>query len=375
MKRTNVELSIPLDHLHRYTYAAQLTAGKRVLDLLSHEGDGTIILAENAKFVTGLNPDEVVVRQAGEKHRRDNLKFLVGSISRLPISEEQRFDAIIGFDSFQETTDSYRFFTTVKRLLAPGGLFITSAPSAPAQEDVPGLKAFASEEFHRFLNSSFSYARILTQIVSASSIIQPEKVAENGNAQEKRISQYFIAVASDSVVPDLETSTLSDPIHALLQRKDKAIRELLDMKAYQDETLKRQERQLAERKQTLATLEEAFAWHTSRIAVLEKAQVYYEGEIDHLRRTLAADHDALAWRASEAEEFQRAIASRDEGLAWRAAQVENLEREAEALRQGIKNAERDLANVRSELEVIHASKGWKLIQRAKSIRALFKWRR
>jgi ubiquinone/menaquinone biosynthesis C-methylase UbiE len=365
MKRTNVELSIPLDHLHRYTYAAQLITGKQVLDLLSHEGDGTTILAKNAKSVTGLDPDEVVVRQAGDKHRRDNLKFLVGSVSKLPISDDQTFDAVIAFDSFEETTDAQRFFTAVKRLLAPGGLFITSAPS----------KAFASEEFHRLLSSSFTHARVLNQTVSASSIIQPEKMATNGSTQEKRISQYVIAVASDSAVPDLETSTLTDPVQALLDRKDKAIRELLDMRAYQDETLKRQERQLAERKQTIATLEEAFAWHTSRITSLEKTQAYHESEIDQLHRTIAADRDGLAWRASEAGEFQRALSSREEALAWRAAQVENLEREAEALRQRIKNAETDLANVRSELEAIHASRGWQLIQRARSMRALFKWRR
>src|SRR5215831_14971426 len=102
MKRTNVELSIPLDHLHRYSYAAQLVAGKRVLDLLSHEGDGTTILAENAKFVTALDPDEAIVRHASERHRRENLKFAVGSISNLPITDDHAFDAIIGFDSFQE---------------------------------------------------------------------------------------------------------------------------------------------------------------------------------------------------------------------------------------------------------------------------------
>ena len=374
MKRSDLELSVPLDHLHRYTYAAQLVSGKRVIDLLSHEGHGTTILAKNAKSVTGLDPDEVVVQQAEAKHNRDNLKFVVGSVSNLPISDDQTFDAVIGFDSFQETTDLQRFFTTVKRLLAPGGLFITSAPSRPSQEDAHGLKAFASEEFHRLLSSSFTHARILSQTVSASSIIQPEKASANGNAQEERISQYVIAVASDSAVPDLESSTLSDPIHVLLRNKDKAIRELLDMKAYQDETLKRQERQLAERKQTIATLEEAFAWHTTQIASLKKTQAYHENEIEQLQRTIAADRDGLAWRASEAEEFQRAIASREEGLAWRTDQVENLEREAETLRQRVQNAETDLANVRSELEAIHASRGWKLIERARSLRAaLFKW--
>jgi ubiquinone/menaquinone biosynthesis C-methylase UbiE len=374
MKRTDIELSIPLDNLHRYTYAAQLISGKRVIDLLSHEGYGTTILAKNAKSVTGLDPDEVVVQEADAKHKRDNLKFIVGSVLNLPISDDQTFDAVIGFDSFQETTDPQRFFTTVKRLLAPGGLFITSAPSGPSQEDAQGLKAFASEEFHRLLSSSFTHARILSQTVSASSIIQPENVSTNGNVHEKRISQYVIAVASDAAVPDLETSTLSNPIHLLLRNKDKAIRELLDTKAYQDETLKRQERQLAERKQTIATLEEAFAWHTSQILALKKTQAYYESEIEQLRRTIASDRDGLAWRVSEAEEFQRAITSREEGLAWRASQVENLEREAETLRQRVQNAETNLANVQSELEAIHASRGWKLIQRARSLRAaLFKW--
>jgi ubiquinone/menaquinone biosynthesis C-methylase UbiE len=374
MKRTDLESSIALDHLHRYTYAAQLVGGKQVIDLLSHEGYGAAILAKNAKFVTGLDPDEVVVQQAHAKHKRDNLKFVVGSVSSLPISDDQTFDAVIGFDWFQETTDPQRFLTAVRRLLSPGGLFITSAPVGPSEEDAQGLKAFTSEEFHRLLSSSFAYSRILNQTVSASSIIQPEKASTNGNAPEKRESQYVIAVASDSAVPDLETSTLSDPIHVLLRNKDKAIRELLDMKAYQDETLKRQERQLAERKQTVATLEEAFAWHTSQIDALKKTQAYHESEIEQLRRTLAADRDGLAWRTSEAEEFQRAIASREEGLAWRASQVETLEREAEGLRQRVQKAETDLANVRSELDAIHASRGWKLILRARSLQAaLFKW--
>src|SRR5262245_148298 len=135
MKSTDLELSIPLDHLHRYTYAAQLVTGKRVIDLFSHEGFGTTILAKHAKSVTGLDPDEVVVQQAAAKHKGDNLNFVVGSVSNLPITHDQTFDAVIGFDSFRETTDPQRFFATVKRLLAPGGLFITSAPSGSAEQE------------------------------------------------------------------------------------------------------------------------------------------------------------------------------------------------------------------------------------------------
>ncbi len=384
MKRTDEQLSIPLEHLHRYLYIGGLLYGRRVLDLFSCEGDGARILAESAKFVTALDPDESIVQQANEKYRRDNLKFMVGSVSRAPLTETHIFDAVVAFDAFEETTDPERFVFTVKRLLAPGGFLIFAAPAARAVvRSQPGIKAFSAEELHSFLSSAFPHTRLLTQTVTATSIIQPDRSDSNGNTQDKRVSQYVIAIASESAVPELETSTLSDPLEAALRVKDKTIRELLDMKAFQDETIKRQDRQLAERKQTLATLEEAFAWHTSRIASLEKTQAYYENEIDQLRRAIAADREGLAWRASEAEEFQRritsrerTIASRDEGLAWRAAQVESLEREAETLRQRVKNAESDLGNARSELEAVYASRGWKLIERARSIQAvLFKFRR
>ena len=381
MKRTDEQLSIPLEHLHRYLYIGGLIRGRRVLDLLSREGDGARILAESAKSVTALDPDESIVQPANEKYRRDNLNFKVGSVSSIPLTETHIFDAVVAFDAFEETTDPERFVFTVKQLLAPGGFLIMAAPAARAAVlNQPGVKAFGAEELHSFLSSAFHHTRLLTQTVTATSIIQPDRSASNGNPQDNRISQYVIAIASESAVPELERSTFSDPLEATLQKKDQTIRELLDMKAFQDETIKRQDRQLAERKQTLATLEEAFAWHTSRIASLEKTQAYYESEIDQLRRTIAADSDGLAWRASEAGEFQRTsertIASRDEGLAWRAGQVESLEREAETLRQQVKNAESDLGNARSELEAVYASRGWKLIERARSIQAvLFKFRR
>src|SRR3954447_1550529 len=121
MKRTDVELSIPLEHLHRYLYVSALLHSRRVLDILSHEGHGAYILAESAKSVTAFDPDEVVVRLARENYRRDNLNFMVGSVSRVLLNETDTFDAVVAFDAFEETTDAPRFVFTVKRLLAPVG--------------------------------------------------------------------------------------------------------------------------------------------------------------------------------------------------------------------------------------------------------------
>ena len=319
MKRTDVEFSIPLEHLHRYLYIGRLLHDLRVLDLLTREGHGAQILAESAKSVTALDANEAIVQQATQNYRRGNLKFMVGSLSSVPLTENHIFDAVVAFEAFEETTDPARFVSTIKRLLAPGGFLIIAAPGGASMPSQPGVKAFTVEELRSFLSSAFTHARVLTQSVTATSMIEPDR--SGSNTQDKCASHYVMAIASDSAVPELERSTLSDPFEALLHKKDQTIRELLDMKAFQDETIQRQDRQLAERKQTLATLEEAFAWHTSRIASLEKTQAYYETEIAQLRHTVAADREGLAWRASEAEEFQRAIAS--ERKVWFGARLKS----------------------------------------------------
>ena len=182
MKRTDEQLSIPLEHLHRYLYIGGLLHGRRVLDLLSREGDGARILAESAKFVTALDPDESIVQRANEKYRCDNLEFMVGSVSRAPLTETHIFDAVVAFDAFEETTDPERFVFTVKRLLAPGGFLIIAAPAARAAvRSQPGIKAFSAEELHSFLSSAFPHTRLLTQTVTATSIIQPDRSDSNGN--------------------------------------------------------------------------------------------------------------------------------------------------------------------------------------------------
>src|SRR5262249_18512730 len=106
---------------------------------------------------------------------------------------------------------------------------------------------------------------------------------------------------------------------------EKAIRGLLDMKGYLDETVKRQEKQLSAGKQTLASLEEAFAWHTSQIESLTKARDYLDGEIDQLRKSMDSEREALNWRSVQVEDLERVVASKDEAMAWLAVQVRDRE--------------------------------------------------
>src|SRR5215475_2887036 len=108
--------SIPLEQLHRYSYASELLQGKRVLDLAAREGYGTWLLSKTAQTVVGLDPDETVVQQAASRHRRDNLQFLAGSGLNIPISRDQTtFDAVVCFDAIEGATNLQRLLDEVKR--------------------------------------------------------------------------------------------------------------------------------------------------------------------------------------------------------------------------------------------------------------------
>src|SRR5215471_12643856 len=340
--------SIPLEHLHRYNYASELLKGKRVLDLAAREGHGTWLLSNTAQAVVGLDADEIVVQQAASRHKRDNLQFLAGSGLNIPISRDQTFDAVVCFDAVEEATNLQRLLDEVKRVLAPEGFFVISAPNEGASESPFNAKTFGHDEMHQFLKSRFKHVQLFQQVIYANSTIQSGSANPNGSGHGKTEPQYLFAIASDAPVPHFPDSSYADGLLSLLNRKEKALRAMLDLKAYQDETIRRQERQLAERNSTIAAHEEGIAWQSSQIQSLEKTRRYLEGEIEQLRRSL---------------ESQR------EGLAWRARQVEDLEKRTALFGQ---ERTRQLAELRrvvtQELDALHATAGWKFVLFARGIR-------
>jgi O-antigen biosynthesis protein len=379
---SRVELAfVPLEHLHRYRYVSAFLKDKRVLDLAAREGYGTGLLAETAQSVVGLDADEMAVQRAAARQKRANLQFLVGSALNIPTTEDHSFDAIVCFDAIDPSADLDRLLVEVKRVLSPGGLFIVSAPNEASKENLFRTKAFTPAELREFLRSRFQHFQLFRQAIYANSLIQPEPARSNDSGQGTE-PQYLLALASDSPVSTLEGSSYVDGLITLLREKERALRSLLDMKVYQDETLKRQERQLAERNRTIATLEEAFAWHTSKIEALEKTRAYLESEIEQLRQSLESQRQALDWRKSQVEDLERASAAQDGALAWRASQLEYLEEQirqlneikrqlderADAMESPLNELRRALADANNALDAVHASTGWRLVLRIRAMR-------
>jgi SAM-dependent methyltransferase len=290
-----------------------LLQNKRVLDLAAREGYGAHILAETAESVIALDVDSTVVQDAANKYTRDNLKFLVGSPVNVPISPDHTFDAIVCFDAIEDATNPQAFFSEIRRLLKADGLFLISVPNQSSRDNLFRSKAFTSEQFHQLLKSQFVHVEPFRQEIWANSIIQPDAPGINGAGRPKGEPQYLLAIASDSPISTIVTSTYADSVTRLLREKEKALRALLDMKAYQDETIKRQERLLAERNQTQASLEEAFAWHVNQIDSLKKL----EPEIDELRKRVESDRRALEWRHGQVRDLEQTIAGIQASAGWR----------------------------------------------------------
>jgi SAM-dependent methyltransferase len=346
------DASIVYQHLHRYLYATELLKGKCILDLGAGDGFGSAILAETASSVIAVVGDERLASHATEKYKKSNLQFVTGSVT------DGGFDAVVHFD--RPLADG------VKRFLKPGGLLILSAPYG---DDL------TCEQLRERLSGEFATIRILGQGVYASSSIWPvipskvenlsEVVMSRGGADvfhrvssDQRRPSFLIAVASDSVAAIQEVSSIFvDDGNELLHEKDRTIQELVDGKAYHAKAVQAFEAQLAERRESLASLQEAFAWYESRIESMTKTREFLEGEIKHYRNTIASNEEGFAWRASQVDAFEKTVARLQEDLAWYVSKVQELEQEVNRLQV-----------LAYELEGIKNSTGWKFVLRVRSLR-------
>src|SRR5262245_14338956 len=267
------EASIGYEHLHRYAYATQFVANKKVLDLASGEGYGSYLLSRGAEFVVGVDVDEKTIRHARNKYIKSNLQFKTGTITGVPIEGKNIFDVIVCFEAIEHINDHENLLKEVKRLLTKDGLFIVSTPNKWAYSDEPKYEntfhvhELYLDEFKKLLEKYFRQVKTLGQRIYCNSNIWPifsgghSKLAEyviERNPREfafvegdKKIPLYFIALASDAAVVTESASNLVDISNELLKQKDVTIGNLI---ATRDISIKVQQQALEERDQQLNQL-------------------------------------------------------------------------------------------------------------------------
>lgn len=321
------DLQVVYEHYHRYALAARFTAGARVLDLACGEGYGTALLAAQARDVVGVDIDPRTVEHATANYRQDNLHFTIGSIiDHELLAGVDRFDVITCFEALEHVEEQDILMAVVRRLLAPGGLFLTSTPDVAVYSHQHGndnpfhVRELTEPEFRALLGGSLRHVTILRQNVVAGSLIASAAPGA-GIAQSLRRAPdggwrvaaevphtYLLGVASDMALPELpQLSVLVDPDLTLVRDAHRTL-------AQQQDQVAQLRSELAHERQQAAVVEAATTRRRER----------QEGDLRRLGSELAGAN-RRAQRAESLADWQREIA----GEAQRRAA--ELERQVQAL--------------------------------------------
>lgn len=134
---------IRYEHWHRYAFARELVAGRRVLDAACGEGYGSALLAGAAASVVGVDVSGEAVEHARRRYRADRLEYRQADCLALPF-EDGAFDAIVSFETLEHLEDHDGLMAEFRRVLAPDGFLLLSSPDRAVYSDRLGHH----NEFH-----------------------------------------------------------------------------------------------------------------------------------------------------------------------------------------------------------------------------------
>ena len=258
-----------LEHLHRYLLACELATGKTVLDIACGDGYGSAMLARHAAQVTGVDIDTPTVERARGKYVADNLRFLQGSATDIPLDDDS-VDLVVSFETIEHLTEQDRMLYEIRRVLRPEGFLLISSPDKYEYSDVPGyhnefhLKELYCQEFEALLQKHFSRHALLGQRVVFGSLIASaetrpflswSKVEEQGRSEGLAHAVYHIAVAGDGPLPPLPSSLFRAP----LEHSDH-VRQLKAALHYTQECLDVREHELEDARVMLSSLVNSKSW-------------------------------------------------------------------------------------------------------------------
>ena len=240
-----------LAHLHRYAFAQSFVEGKRVLDIACGEGYGSRILSRKAASVIGVDIDRDVIEHASRMYGAENIKFLAGSVERIPL-EDAAVDVVVSFETIEHTDKHREMLNEIKRVLVPGGALIISSPDKLHYTDETGfknpyhVKELYREEFLELLQNSFREVSILDQMTLLASALVPRTGVQRfleyrGNAREiteaPHLSKphFVVCVCSNQAVNIGEVSLFdgSDIARELQDAHYRAIQQIYASPVYQ----------------------------------------------------------------------------------------------------------------------------------------------
>lgn len=200
-----------IEHLHRYAIVKDYVENKIVLDIACGEGYGANLTSKTAKFVYGVDIDNVIIQAAKFKYKKKNIEFLTGSAIEIPL-EDNSVDVVISFETIEHHDQHDEMMREIKRVLKSNGMIIISTPDKLFYSDLRNfnnqfhVKELYKQEFVDLISKNFNHIQLLTQkYCNGNSLVEDTTNNEvrtfSGNYSEltdiKINPYYLIAIASN----------------------------------------------------------------------------------------------------------------------------------------------------------------------------------
>jgi SAM-dependent methyltransferase len=169
----------------RYRWAAELVAGRRVLDAACGGGWGTARLAAGEAAAAGVDLSPAAIDVARREHG-EVAEFREGDLLSLPF-EDGEFDTAVCFEALAHVADPERVIDELRRVLRSDGLLLVSIPNRdvyPSGNPLH-LSEIGSKELEAMLADRFaSVALHRQQTYFASLLCRTELLAHGDPAAE-----------------------------------------------------------------------------------------------------------------------------------------------------------------------------------------------
>lgn len=309
-----VDVDLLNEHLARYTFAARLAHGKRVLDAGCGAGYGSAELAHAALSVVGIDVAPEAIEYARANYRLPNLSFEEGSVAALPHAEAS-FDLVVAFEVIEHLERWQEFLLEVRRVLAPTGQFIVSTPNRLYYTESRGadgsnpfhVHEFDFKEFSEALKAVFPHVSLFLENHVEGVSFQPH---DRENMVEVRVdagepapddSHFFVAVCA-------HRPQLGNPTFVYIPRAANVLRE--------------RERHIALLETELATKN---GWLDKALRDHEELMVKFadlQQDLEKSNRWAEALNQELAARGARIEELQKELAEEQEAAKHAIHQLE-----------------------------------------------------
>jgi glycosyltransferase involved in cell wall biosynthesis/SAM-dependent methyltransferase len=184
------------EHFVRYLFAAGYCAGKRVLDMACGPGYGAYILKMlGATEVVGVDRDTTTIEFARRHYSAAGLDFVAGDATALAL-EGPPFEVIVSFETLEHIADADAFLGTVRRHLAPGGLFIVSCPHDARSPWVSPfhVRHYTYADFREVVARHFPDPAPVAQIHGIASLILPLEAAGADDLTPTTVEKAYLEV-------------------------------------------------------------------------------------------------------------------------------------------------------------------------------------